>query len=216
LSLGGDPDDCAHGIGVDAEEAGNILNIKELRGLQLFMGRNNNDGNLEETEGANCSACHVVNWTEAESNVTTHCWAPEGLVPPLFTGFSFENLGIPKSNHPILEDEPVDLGLGAIIGDPQENGKFRVMSLRNISKTRPYGHNGYFTELPDIVHFINTRDVEDWPGPEVADTVNSYDVGNLGLTAADEDALVKFLMALTDDSGRGNHKFANNQTTRCD
>ena len=32
-------------------------------------------------------------------------------------------------------------------------------TLRNVAKTRPYGHNGYFKTLYDIVHFYNTRDV---------------------------------------------------------
>ena len=40
-----------------------------------------------------------------------------------------------------------------------EQGKFKVSSLRNVGKTAPYGHNGYFATLKEIVHFYNTRDV---------------------------------------------------------
>jgi cytochrome c peroxidase len=100
----------------------------------------------------------------------------------------------------LLVDAPVDLGLGAIVGDPAENGKFKVMSLRNIGLTVPYAHNGFFTTLKDITHFYNTRDVraEMWPAPEYPDTINVDELGNLGLSSADEDALVAFMLTLSD------------------
>ena len=77
---------------------------------------------------------------------------------------------------PPLDFDPVayqpDLGLGVPTGDPMQNGKFKVSSLRNIALTAPYGHNGYFATLKDIVHFYNTRDVSEevWPAPEVPRT----------------------------------------------
>ena len=77
---------------------------------------------------------------------------------------------------------------------------------------KAYGHNGYFKSLADIVHFYNTRDVlpsceeigdpqpgaNCWPEPEVAMNVNTDELGDLGLTAAEEDALVAFLLTLSD------------------
>ncbi len=103
-----------------------------------------------------------------------------------------------------------------------ELGKFKVPTLRNVgAKPTPesikaYSHNGYFKSLKGIVHFYNTRDVkfecpnplttmEDaiamdcWPAPEVADNVNRDDLGDLGLTDEEEDAIVAFLQTLTDD-----------------
>ena len=47
-------------------------------------------------------------------------------------------------------------------------------------------------------YFYNTRDVEDWPDPEVADNVNTDELGDLGLTAAEEDAIVAFMETLSD------------------
>jgi cytochrome c peroxidase len=72
--------------------------------------------------------------------------------------------------------------------------------LRNIGLTKPYAHNGFFMNLKDITHFYNTRDVveEGWPEPEVPETVNTDELGNLGLSDKDEDALVKFMMTLSD------------------
>ena len=80
-----------------------------------------------------------------------------------------------------------------------------MMSVRNIGLTEPYAHNGLFKRLKDIVHFYNTRDVpgalpkgEDWPPPEYPDTVNTDELGNLGLSDNDEDALVEFMKTLSD------------------
>ena len=186
LAMGGDKDVCAMGIGSEAEAAGAIFTKKEWKGLQLFMG------------DAMCVACHVVDWTAEPGNVVIPAWSPDGTVPPLFTDFTFDNLGVPKSDHKLLRDAQVDLGLGAIVGDLGENGKFKVMTLRNIGLTKPYAHNGFFKNLKDITHFYNTRDVANWPAPEYPDTVNTEELGNLGLSDADEKALVEFMKTLSD------------------
>jgi cytochrome c peroxidase len=89
--------------------------------------------------------------------------------------------------------------------------------LRNVDKrpspalVKACGHNGYFTSLKEIVHFYNTRDVLPrrkphdtgegttcWPAPESTDNMNTSKVGNLGLSDAEEDALVAFMQTLTD------------------
>ena len=200
LELGGDKDLCAIGTDPNSATAGKIFSKKEWYGLQLFMGENNNDGVLEAGEGAMCSACHVADWTEDPGNVSVPAWAPAGWVPPVFTDFTYDHLGVPKSEHRLLADAAVDLGLGPIVKDGDEHGKFKVMSLRNIHQTQPYAHNGFFKTLTDITHFYNTRDVaaEGWPAPEYPDTVNKDELGNLGLSDKDEEALVKFMKTLTD------------------
>ena len=75
---------------------------------------------------------------------------------------------------------------------------------------KSYAHNGYFKSLKEIVHFYNTRDVlpvcagsatpgvDCWPAPEVGTTVNVSELGNLGLTDEEEDAIVAFLQTLSD------------------
>jgi cytochrome c peroxidase len=142
----------------------------EANGMALFNGR------------AMCNLCHVA---------------------PLFTDFTYDNLGIP---HNPQMPSGQDLGLGS--GDnplvmpvdlPAAEGKFKVSTLRNIEMTAPYGHNGYFSTLEEIVHFYNTRDVDPmWPEPEVPQNVNVVELGNLGLTLAEEADLVAFLKTLTD------------------
>jgi len=107
-------------------------------------------------------------------------------------------------------------------------GKQKVPTLRNVGKgsceaeaenpdciVKAYAHNGYFKSLKGIVHFYNTRDIKPecpnsftteadalaqgcWPAPEVADNVNVDELGDLGLTPEEEDAIVAFLMTLSD------------------
>jgi cytochrome c peroxidase len=97
------------------------------------------------------------------------------------------------------------------------NGRVQVPTLRNVDKrpypefVKAYGHNGYFKSLKEIVHFYNTRDVLPrckpgdprekltcWPPPETKANMNTKTVGRLGLTEAEEDALVAFMGTLTD------------------
>lgn len=141
------------------------LTDEERLGLEVFQNKNK----------GKCALCHV-------------------LEPPLFTDFTYDNLGVPRnpanpfykaprSTNP-LGDAWVDKGLGgylksagyeAAVYEP-EIGKVKVPTLRNVD-LRPYpgfvkafGHNGYFKSLESIVHFYNTRDVkpkcEATPKPE--------------------------------------------------
>jgi len=82
-----------------------------------------------------------------------------------------------------------------------------VATLRNIAVTGPYMHNGLFKDLKTVVHFYNTRDVEgainpetgeSWEEGEVDATKNVNELGDLGLTDEEEDALVAFMKTLTD------------------
>jgi cytochrome c peroxidase len=100
---------------------------------------------------------------------------------------------------------------------PDNEARMQVPTLRNVDKrpypafVKAYGHNGYFTSLKQIVHFYNTRDVLPrcqphdpgegttcWPAPESIANMNTSKVGRLGLSDAEEDALVLFMQTLTD------------------
>lgn len=187
------------------------LTAQEEQGLALFKGK------------AKCANCHM-----ADSDVKG--------TPPLFTDFTFDNLGIPANpQNPWYAMDTtfnregatwIDPGLAEFLKEmPQyamlaeENfGKHQVPTLRNVDK-RPspefvkcYGHNGYFKSLGEIVHFYNTRDVlpaagkvsdpkpgiNCWPGPEVFSNMNKDELGNLGLTAEEESAIVEFMKTLSD------------------
>jgi hypothetical protein len=91
------------------------------------------------------------------------------------------------------------------------DGKHKVPTLRNVDKrkgnnfVKAYGHNGYFKSLEEITHFYNTRDVDgagwngmEWPGPEVPQNVNDGELGDLGLSMHEEEAIVAFMRTLSD------------------
>jgi cytochrome c peroxidase len=101
-------------------------------------------------------------------------------------------------------------------------GKVRVPTLRNVDKrpypafVKSYMHNGYFTGLQDVVHFYNTRDVlprcapndpgekiSCWPAPEVAANMNTRQLGSLGLSGDEENAVVAFMTTVTDGYEKG-------------
>ena len=183
----------------DAWKAGaDVFTAQEEWGFELFTG-----------EKAMCSACHSADLSDPMD---------------LFTDYSFDNLGGPANPaNPVYEVNPtfVDLGLGAFLRDASEYGKQKVPTLRNVDKrpsspvTKAFSHNGYFKSLEQIVHFYNTRDVKPtcpgpytadeamaadcWPAPEVAVNVNSDELGDLGLTAAEEAAIVAFMKTLSDE-----------------
>ena len=154
------------------------LSAQERRGKDLFA--------------ANCAKCHAID-TVADAK------------GPVFTNYTYANIGLPANT-----DDNVpggDLGLGGFLASDEapdefkgdavsQGGKFKVPTLRNIALTAPYGHNGYFATLREMVVFKNTRDTAGW-APDVAENMTS-EIGNLGLTDGQVDDLVAFLMTLTD------------------
>ena len=161
------------------------LSEQELRGLKLF----------EAADKGNCAACHPSKPSEDGS-------------PPLFTDFTYDNVGTPRNPENPFYSMPsdlnpngfafVDLGLGKTVNDPAQNGKFRVPTLRNVAITTPYMHNGVFKTLFNVLAFYNTRDIAGWPDPEVSENVNMEELGKLGLTNGELEDLIAFLRTLTD------------------
>jgi cytochrome c peroxidase len=172
----------------DAYQRGEAeLSDAEARGLALF----------NDPQKGNCAACHPST-------------SADGKTPALFTDFTYDNLGIPRNAaNPFFNLPPefnpagqgfVDHGLMNTVNDPQFDGHFKVGTLRNITETAPYMHNGYFTNLRDVVSFYNSRDVASagWEPAEIPATVNHTELGNLGLVDAEIDDIVSFLGTLTD------------------
>lgn len=101
----------------------------EINGFNLFMGK------------AKCATCH---------------FAPvfNGTVPPNFTETEFELLGVPKStNLPAIAD--TDLGRYDVFKTEQRKHFFKTPTVRNISKTAPYMHNGEYNDLETLMDFYN-------------------------------------------------------------
>jgi cytochrome c peroxidase len=126
---------------------GNVrLAAQELRGLALFN---------DPTKG-NCQACHPS------------ARAADGSFP-LFTDFSYDNLGVPRNPEIVANADPAyfDLGLCArpdLPGRTDLCGAFKVPSLRNVGLRQAYFHNGRFKTVKEVVTFYVQRDTnpEKW------------------------------------------------------
>jgi cytochrome c peroxidase len=108
-----------------------------------------------------------------------------------------------------IENPSVDLGLGGITGRVQDNGFFKVPSLRNIELTAPYMHDGRFASLEQVVEFYNSG-VTAHPNlsPQLRAGGPQGPPRRLNLTANQKAALVAFLKTLTDTSVTTDPKFS--------
>lgn len=133
----------------------------EKRGWMIFF-----DAGYPEVPMAECSHCHT---------------------DPLFTNLGFSNNGLDSSL--TLVDFP-DPGLGKVSGNKYDNGKFRVPTLRNITLTAPYMHDGRFQTLEEVIQHYNQ-------GGHYAENVDP-NVRPLHLSQQDQDDLIAFLSTLTE------------------
>jgi cytochrome c peroxidase len=184
---------------------------KEKKGFNLFTGK------------GQCSLCHIAEGIGDSPALFTdytfdNIGVPKNPENPFYIQIDVNPQG----------EDWIDLGLGEfLLSRPDyidfadtRYGKQKVPTLRNVDKrpypgfVKAYGHNGYFKSLKRIVHFYNTRDIlpqcptdmtdreaekaNCWPKPEVALNMNTDELGNIGLTDAEEDAIVAFMETLSD------------------
>jgi cytochrome c peroxidase len=104
-------------------------------------------------------------------------------------------------------------GVEAITTDPQDMGKFKAPSLRNIAVTAPYMHDGSIATLEEVIEHYNAggRTIHTGPNAGVgADSpLKSEFLKPMGLTPQEKRDLVAFLRSLTDSSFLRDPRFAN-------
>jgi cytochrome c peroxidase len=98
----------------------------------------------------NCAACHPS------------ARAADGSLP-LFTDFTYDNLGVPRNAGLQQNHDPAffDLGLCAVPGLGRRTdlcGAFKVPSLRNVAVRGAFFHNGRFATLKEALQFYVQRD----------------------------------------------------------
>ena len=113
----------------------------------------------------------------------------------------------PTINNNGLENPYIDKGVGGVSGRPQDEGLFKVPSLRNIAITGPYMHDGRFSSLEQVVEFYNSGIVAH---PNLSPPLRARNGTplRLNLTVAEKAALVAFLKTLTDTSLGTDSRFA--------
>jgi cytochrome c peroxidase len=167
------------------------LNAKAQSGFQLFTGK------------AQCSQCHTINKGYA-----------------LFTDIKLHNTGIgyadamaDKTDQPsqrvqvspgvyvdvasdiinaVAEPKANDLGRYEVTQNPQDRWRYKTPSLRNISLTAPYMHNGSLANLREVVEFYNRGGI---PNENLDPLIKPVHLSN-----QEVDDLSSFLKALTGDN----------------
>jgi cytochrome c peroxidase len=164
------------------------LTAQEARGLALF----NDPGK------GNCASCH----TSSRASDGSH---------PLFTDFTYDNLGLPRNMQIPANADPAyfDLGLCAraeLSSRSELCGAFKVPSLRNVALRQTYFHNGYFKTLKEALTFYVQRDTQPqkWYPLNPDGTVNKFNdlpptlQGNVNISEAPYDRRLGDLPALSD------------------
>ena len=112
---------------------------------------------------------------------------------PLFTDFSFRNNGLDRA--------PKDRGRADVTNAAEDEGAFRVPSLRNIELTAPYMHDGRYASLEQVLdHYID--------GVQPSPTLDPRLAGGIKLSGPERDAVLQFLKTLTDESFVNDPRFA--------
>ncbi|WP_417785898.1 cytochrome-c peroxidase [Tenacibaculum sp.] len=123
-----------------------------------------------------------------------HCHGSDNN--PLWTDNKFHNNG--------LDETFTDLGLGVVTGDPNDHGKFRSPSLRNLKFTAPYMHDGRFATLEEVINHYSE-------GLKLSSTIDPLmkkaNQGGVQLSDKDKADLKAFLLSLSDDDFVNNPKF---------
>lgn len=168
------------------------LSAQQVEGLTLFYG------------DAGCSQCHTG---------------------PLLSDQRFHSIGTPVFGPGLTRRfDPVarDVGRMAVTDDPADAYRFRTPFLRNVAQTAPYGHNGAFATLEEVIrhHADPHAGLQAWRPDQVKVTATdrafdpfaamqdpgvrgplerSISITPVALSDADVIALVAFLHGLTAD-----------------
>ena len=164
------------------------LDAQEARGLALF----------NDQDKGNCASCH----TSTKAADGSH---------PLFTDFTYDNLGVPRNSEILANLDPTYFDLGLCGRDGLRDradlcGAFKVPTLRNVAIRKSYFHNGKFKTLKDVLTFYVQRDInpEKWYSRNQDGTVNKFDDlpsvyhGNVNITEGPYNRNLGNAPALTD------------------
>jgi cytochrome c peroxidase len=153
----------------------------EQRGFAVFAG------------AGRCTACHTVNdqsalFADGGFHVTGAGFKPPAkaisveLAAGVHTTLKTEDLSA------FADPREPDFGRFEITKNANDRFAFKTPSLRNVSRTAPYMHDGSLASLEGVVAFYN-QGGEDAPGKSAL-------IKPLNLSAEDQRALVAFLKSL--------------------
>ena len=114
-----------------------------------------------------------------------HCHTTDA--DPLGTTRGFSNNGLDLISS--------DSGRGRITGKWEDNGKFKIPSLRNLSFTAPYMHDGRFKTLDEVLDFYSEH-VHD--GVNTDSKMSFANRGGAHLSKEQKRKVIAFLLTLND------------------
>ena len=97
-----------------------------------------------------------------------------------------------------------DLGRGFVTGNPSDNGKFKVPTLRNIVLTAPYMHDGRFASLDEVIEHYSSGVTH---SATIDPLMEFAGQGGVQLDSQEKYLLKRFLLTLTDYNFINNPKF---------
>lgn len=150
------------------------------RGLELF-----------ESPRLGCSGCHVG----FNVSAPVHRAGALTAVPPMFNVGLYDVDG--KGGYPA-----VDTGLHRKTGRPEDMGRFRVPTLRNVEITAPYMHDGSLPTLEAVIDHYAAGGRVIRSGLQAGDgRANPFKdprIRGFSITAEERGDLIAFLESLTD------------------
>lgn len=146
------------------------LNQEQIAGFNLFMGK------------AKCATCHFIPTFN-------------GSAPPFYEKMESEVLGVPDRADQSTAQLDSDVGKFTKHQIPHHRFAFKTVTLRNVSKTAPYMHNGVFATLEEVIDFYNDGGGAGY-GFELENQTLPSD--SLQLTNREKNQLIDFLKTLDD------------------
>lgn len=106
---------------------------------------------------------------------------------PLFTDYSYRNIGLPVDN--FLNDD----GKMMVTGLSSDSLKFKVPTLRNVDISSNYMHDGRFNTIQQVLNHYRS-------GIQQSPTLEPALIGGISLTTTEAGQMIRFLRTLTDSS----------------
>ncbi len=132
------------------------------------------EGEMLFEEKYDCNSCHQVQ-------------SPNGYIA---VG-TFANIG--------LDQTYSDQGLQMTTGNPEDAGKFKIPSLRNVAFTAPYMHDGRFESLEEVIDHYS-EGIADHPNLDDKLKDAAGNARSMNISAHEKEALIAFLRTLSDES----------------
>lgn len=167
--------------GVNGGRAAALSDLEQL-GFRIFSGK------------GRCTVCHLVGERYALLSDGKFHVTGAGVVPSAGGSFAVplapgvQTMLTDADLAAFTADVPPDLGRFEITLDPADRHAFKTPSLRNVSRSAPYMHDGSLTTLEEVVDFY------DHGGGDTPD--KSATLLALGLGSDEKRAVVAFLRSL--------------------